>query len=79
MIEGPGVFSYQLPSVWFFEVGVMDHRGFVRGVWIPPLYACLGVSINGYFGRLLCFIGYMFTFLLMLSTGIEVISVAYRH
>jgi len=32
--------------------GVMDHGGFVRDAWIPPLYACLGVSINGYFGRL---------------------------
>ena len=62
MIEGPGVFSYQLPSVWFFEVGVMDHRGFVRGAWIPPLYACLGVSINGYSGRLRCIIGYVYVF-----------------
>lgn len=79
MKEGPGAFSYRLPSVWFFGVWSYDHGGFVRGAWIPPFYACLGVSINGYVGRLRCFIGYMFMFLLMSSTGIEVISVAYHH
>ena len=40
----------------------MDHGGFVRGAWIPPLYACLGVSINGYSGRLRCIIGYVYVF-----------------